>query len=167
MKLRRAIIIDVEHEGDSLRSVSTMEDDYHAMRLELAIDLKGLVITEARAEMSRHPYTVCPGATASIGALVGVRFGLKVKRAYREAIARESGCTHIGELADNTFDYLVQKVFWDGLGQEVPDRQAWEKMMFSFLNEKNTCHAFNATRNFFPGIDDFLPQHPQAEKEKP
>jgi hypothetical protein len=140
---RRNIDIQVELEGSTLRSVSRMVDEYHDMELHLTIDLQTKAITECRPAMHKHPTPACPGALQALQGVVGLTIDLRIKRAFRNAVPKAAGCTHFTETFDNTFDYLLQKLYWDGLGADITDRDAHEQLILAFLREQNTCAAFN------------------------
>lgn len=157
---RRRIDIEVTVEGPALRTRSRMEDEYHTMELELTIDLRNNTISRCAGKMEKHPYGVCPGATASLGRAVGLVIMPGVKKAFRKQVPKAIACAHFTEIVDNTFDFVIQKIYWDGVGMEIQDRGDHENQLFGFLNESDTCFAFNRERGFKPTMNDFLPQHP-------
>lgn len=157
---KRTIEIDVEVENRELRASSRMIDEYHDMTFYLRLDLDTNSIRECSATMEKIPYRICPSALDSLAGAVGLEIGLGIKKRFRTAVPRAEGCAHITELADNTFDYLMQKLFWDGVGMEDLNRRELESSTFAFLNATNACTVFNKERQFEPGPEDFLPDPP-------
>lgn len=159
-KFKRTIEIDVEVEGRELRSSSRMTDEYHDMTFSLTLDLGEHRIRDCSASMNRFPYRPCQAAVDSLRQAVGLEVGLGIKKRFRAAVPRAEGCAHITELADNTFDYLMQKLFWDGVGREDLNREQLEAMTLQFLNQSDACKVFNKQTRFQPGPHDFLPEPP-------
>lgn len=162
---RRRIDIEVAVEGRVMRTRSRMEDEYHAMELELTVDLTTKTISGCTGKMEKHPYAVCPGATAALARAVGLEILPGVKKAYRQAVPKSAGCAHFTEIVDNTMDFLLQKIYWDGVGIDIDDRGQHESRLFGLLNESDTCFAFNKARGFKPTVSDFLPPHPEQKKK--
>lgn len=163
-KYRRRIDIEVTVEGPTMHTRSRMEDEYHALELELTIDLASKTISACSGKMEKHPYAVCPGATAALGRAVGLEILPGIKKTYRKQVPKAVGCAHFTEIVDNTMDFLIQKIYWDGVGIEIDDRGQHENRLFGFLNESDTCFAFNREKGFQPTVSDFLPQHPDQKK---
>jgi hypothetical protein len=167
-RFQRTISIDVEVEGEDLHCTSQMVDEYHDITLKMTFFLPSETLVACTAEMAKHPYKPCPGAIEALHGAIGLQMGLGIKKAFRTAVSKEKGCVHISELVDNTFDYLVQKLYWDGVGRDIMDRDQWETLTFAWLNENNTCNAFNSARAFFPKQSEFLPGYVNAApKAKP
>ena len=70
----------------------------HDMRLRLRVRHPGLVITQARAEMASHHYTICPEALPPLGQLVGLSISRGFTREVNERFGRERGCAHFTAL---------------------------------------------------------------------
>ena len=162
---RRNIAIDVTVEGQTLTSVSRMTDEYHDLELHLTLNLNGYFITACEGRMHKHPYQVCPGALEALKLVVGMHVSPGVKKEYRRTVPKAVGCAHFTEVFENTFDFLLQKLYWDGAGREIADREGHEKMIFGILNQSDTCFAFNKNTGFLPEPSEFLPAHP-AERKK-
>lgn len=70
----------------------------HDMRLGLRVRHPDLVITEARAEMTAHPYTICPEALPPLAGLVGLSIARGFTREVNERFGRQRGCAHFTAL---------------------------------------------------------------------
>lgn len=81
-------------EGGDTVSVTSLDDDFHSMRVALRIDRRGTV-TEAAGVMHRHPYDVCPRAVELFDKLVGVSLVSKPVEQTRARVARTEGCLHL------------------------------------------------------------------------
>lgn len=162
---RRNILIDVEVEAQILRSASRMIDEYHDLELFLTIDLESYLITACEGRMNKHPYRVCPGALDSLKLVIGMRMSPGVKKTLKHTLPKAAGCAHFTEVFENTFDFLMQKLYWDGAGRTIEDRAGHEKLLFGFLNQSDTCFAFNKQTGFSPEASEFLPEHPSERKK--
>lgn len=165
-KFRRHISVEADVAGATLTSRSHMRDEYHDLELDLTIDLAANVITACAGRMHQHPYQVCPGALASLQRVVGLHLTPGVKKAYRHAMPKAAGCAHFTELFENTFDFLMQKLYWDGVGLAIENRAEHEKLLFGFLNQSDTCFAFNRETGFSPEPSEFLPPRTQGDPDQ-
>lgn len=162
---QRSIQIQVETEGAQLTSRSVMEDEYHSLELQLQIELTTHQITECKTAMRKYPYELCPSSQAALAAAVGLKLSPVSKKDFRRAVVREQGCAHFTELFDNTVDYLLQKIYWDGVGFEGVSREEIEDKSFAFLNDSNTCRVFNRETQYKPRPHEFLPKVKPTERE--
>jgi hypothetical protein len=90
----------------------------HDMRLRLRVRHPGLVITQARAEMASHPYTVCPEALPPLGQLVGLSISRGFTREVNERFGRERGCAHFTALI-----HAMAPAVRQGAGVAFPDHE--------------------------------------------
>lgn len=75
---------------------AALEDDFHHFLVEIA-HADG-VVTAARSESRRFPYSLCPAAGERLGELVGTSVRLPIIRAQAQVQARLQ-CTHQHDLA--------------------------------------------------------------------
>ena len=73
---------------------AALEDDIHRMAVTLHHD--GEVVTGVEAEMSRHPWDLCPGAVAKVEA----DFTGRPLAPSARTIDKKANCTHLFDLAE-------------------------------------------------------------------
>jgi hypothetical protein len=87
----------VRMDGESL-SLTSLDDDFHEMRIALRVAPDGTII-EAAGRMNRHPYDTCPRAVESLAALEGANvFAAKSSERLRDRIPRSEGCLHLADM---------------------------------------------------------------------
>lgn len=114
---RRTIQVDSYDEGDTLRVVGRLRDErpwhdtrsvLHDMELRLRVEVAGLRIVGAEAQMHAFPHEECPFVAPKFAELVGLSIARGFTRALRESFAGVSGCQHLHELARVTGPAVFQ-----------------------------------------------------------
>ena len=102
-------------EGDETLSLTSLDDDFHEMRIAMRVAADG-TIRETAGRMNRHPYDTCPRAVMSLTSLVGANvFFPKAEGGCRDRIPRSEGCLHLADMLAIAFrSYRIAK------GHEVP-----------------------------------------------
>ena len=72
--------------------------EIHNMTVTLRVSYPDFTITHISAEMTTHPYTICPEAIPPVTELVGLSIARGFNRAVHERIGREKGCAHLTAL---------------------------------------------------------------------
>ena len=85
-----------EHE---IVTKATMLDLNHHIRVELTIDLTNETITDAQAQMTKVPYSVCQLTLNNIRKIVGLRIERGVHKQLVDRLGHADGCTHMVDLA--------------------------------------------------------------------
>ncbi|MDB5424587.1 MAG: hypothetical protein JWQ29_2003 [Phenylobacterium sp.] len=118
--LRRRIEI-VTHgslaEGGEARAV--LEDDFHHFRV--AVRHSGGVITDARADSPRHPYSTCPLASDGLQDLVGMTLSASSQAVFGATDASLQ-CTHMLDLAGLAAAAVAQGIARRTYEIVAPDR---------------------------------------------
>ncbi len=93
---RRRIELAARHapEGGQVRIV--LEDDFHHFRV--ALSYRDGVICALNGAAPRHPFSVCPGATAELVKLVGMPLA-RIANAVTQHTDASEQCTHLLDLA--------------------------------------------------------------------
>jgi hypothetical protein len=153
---RRSIELEVRVDGDEFVATGTLRDHrpdaglaerLHEMSLTLRVDpAKGMLVTEAEADMRRYPHAECPGAEPTADRLVG----LSVARGWNRAVQGELGgslsCAHLTHLATVLGPALVQGMASAGARRRreapptdgAPDEQGIASMAWM----TGTCHMW-------------------------
>jgi len=85
-------------DGDETLSLTSLDDDFHEMRIALRVASDGTIL-EAAGRMNRHPYDTCPRAVESLAGLVGANvFVPKADGEMKERIPRSEGCLHLADM---------------------------------------------------------------------
>jgi hypothetical protein len=128
-------------ESGGWMSITSLDDDFHSMRIALRIAADGQ-ITEAAGRMLRRPYDTCPRAVESLEAIVGATVARPgAHRQIGERIPRTEGCLHL-------YDMLVVafRAFRISKGHDIDPHYHGEhtrKMMLQMLpNMRDTCVSF-------------------------
>lgn len=82
-------------------------DPFHEMRLLIEYSSEDLRILDASARMMRFPYPSCEGAVSSVKRLKGVLLKENPYRELERLIGGEEGCTHLWNMAQESFDTLL------------------------------------------------------------
>lgn len=85
-----------EHE---IVTKATMLDLNHHIRVELTIDLRNESISDARAQMTKVPYSVCQFTLGNIKKIVGLKIGRGIHKQLVDTLGHAEGCTHMVDLA--------------------------------------------------------------------
>jgi hypothetical protein len=126
---------------DGWVSVTSLDDDFHSMRVALRFDSSGAV-TEAGGRMLRHPYDTCPRALESLENLVGANvMAPGAHNQIKERVPRTEGCLHVADMVTVAF-----RAFRISKGHDMP--AGWEgdsarKRILTLLpHVRDTCVSF-------------------------
>jgi len=96
-----------------------LEDDFHHFRVRL--HHAGEKVVEMEGEALRYPWTTCPGATAPLQALRGLRLSSRVSAPAHEHDPR-AHCTHLFDLASLAFTHAASGRSTRLYEIRIPDR---------------------------------------------
>jgi len=109
----------------------------HGMWLRFTID-DAMRIHEVEAVTDHGPYGICPAITSNFKRLEGLTIGPGFRRAVRERVGGDQGCTHlvelVGPVATTAFQTMVARRRLKGA--EGDSRSGSERPPFL-----GTCHA--------------------------
>ena len=78
---------------------ATMLDLNHHIRVELTIDLRHETITDAQAQMTKVPYSICQLTLGNLRKIVGLKIERGIHKQLIDSLGHAEGCTHIVDLA--------------------------------------------------------------------
>jgi len=109
----------------------------HDMSLTVRVRHPDLVITLAVADMTAHPYTLCPEALPPLQQLVGLSVARGFTRGVNERFGRQRGCAHLTALVHAMGPAIRQGAGAAFREETLPraDRDLW------FID---TCQAWRA-----------------------
>jgi hypothetical protein len=127
-------------------SVTSLDDDFHSMRVALRIADDGTIV-EAAGKMLRRPYDTCPRALETLRHLVGASLARPSShRQIKDRVPRTEGCLHVVDMVEIAF-----RAFRIAKGHDIPPGYAGEgtrKMLLELLpNMRNTCVSFAIKRD--------------------
>lgn len=129
----------------------------HDITVRLVLDTD-LQVHAADARMEATPFSICPGATGALKALVGLGVGPGWNRRVRELLGRAVSCTHIVELLGPMATTALQGI--------TPLRNAAIEKSAGDVRHRfrvDSCYAFSANREV---VARLLP-HLRDEKPAP
>lgn len=97
-KLERYEVNMIPDKGYEVRG--QWKDDIHDIRTRILYDYTTYKVLEAEAEIVSAPFDICQQGVESIKELVGVTVGGGYMKTIREKIKSQTGCLHVGELAE-------------------------------------------------------------------
>ena len=123
--------------GDESLSLTSLDDDFHEMRIALRVANDGTVL-EAVGRMNRHPYDTCPRAVESLAGLVGQNV-FAPKPSYRQSVPRSEGCLHLLDMVGVAF-----RSFRIAKGHEIPHRgeEGRREFLKVLPHIRDTCVSF-------------------------
>ena len=96
----RNINIAVARKNDrEIVTKATMLDLNHHIRVELTIDLQNETITDAQAQMTKVPYSICQLTLNNIRKIVGLKVQRGIHKQLLDTLGHADGCTHMVDLA--------------------------------------------------------------------
>ena len=96
----RNINISVSRKNDrEIVTKATMLDLNHHIRVELTIDLQSETITDAQAQMTKAPYSICQLTVNAIRKIVGLKIERGIHKQLVDTLGHADGCTHMVDLA--------------------------------------------------------------------
>lgn len=127
-------------------SVTSLDDDFHSMRVALRIDEAGTIV-EAAGKMLRRPYDMCPRALESLRGLVGASLARPSShRQIKDRVPRTEGCLHVVDMVEIAF-----RAFRIAKGHDIPEDYAGEntrRMLLTMLPQmRDTCVSFAIKRD--------------------
>jgi DUF2889 family protein len=129
----------IYRDGDETLSLTTLDDDFHEMRIALRVGADGTIL-EAVGRMNRHPYDTCPRAVESLAGLVGANVYVpKAGGGLREMIPRSEGCLHLADMLGVAFrSYRIAR------GHEVPysGELGRREILTLMPHVRDTCVSF-------------------------
>jgi len=122
-------------------SITSLDDDFHSMRIALRIASDG-EITQAAGRMLRRPYDTCPRAIESLALIEGANVARPgAHRQISERIARTEGCLHLYDMVVVAF-----RAFRISKGHDIDPNYHGEgtrRNMLNFLpNMRDSCLSF-------------------------
>ena len=135
-------------EGKILVEASLLDLD-HSARVFLTFEVGERKIVEARAEMSKVPFKVCPRTLGKIDELVGLRVEAGVVRKVAERIGHRTGCVHLVELAVNAVRMAAPILMAEAIGidsRDFAELSEEERLRLGRPFLKDTCYAYNEER---------------------
>lgn len=105
-----------EHE---IVTKATLLDLNHHIRVELVVDLPSETITDARAQMTKVPYSVCQLALDNIRRIIGLRIQRGIHKQLADRLGHADGCTHMVDLAVEAVKLSANVII--GLNKVGPD----------------------------------------------
>lgn len=85
-----------EHE---IVTKATMLDLNHHIRVELTINLESESITDAQAQMTKVPYSICQLTLINIRKIIGLKIQRGIHQELVDKLGHAEGCTHMVDLA--------------------------------------------------------------------
>lgn len=172
---RRTIVIESFDTDDSYLLCASLTDerpwadgeelirDVHAMTLDVTVDKKTFVVTDAHAEMTRTPHMECNAIEPAFRNLIGLSVTRGFNRAVQERLGRQRGCTHLEFLARAIGPAVIQTM------ASASSRRAGAAGISRTVKEDsdswltNTCHlwaedSIGATKireGWRPGLDGY------------
>ncbi len=129
---------------------ATMLDLNHHIRVELTIDLRDETITDADAQMTRVPHSICHLTLNNIRKIVGLRIQRGIQRELADRLGHADGCTHMVDLAMEAVRLSANvMVGLTKVGPEWFDRgELSEQEMIARIRPflRNTCLPFKDTQ---------------------
>jgi hypothetical protein len=127
--------------GDEWISFTSLDDDFHSMRVALRFDATG-VITEVGGRMLRHPYETCPRAIESLRNLIGANVATPgAHNQIKDRVPRTEGCLHVADMVTIAF-----RAFRISKGHDMPEGwkgdEARRKILNLLPNVRDTCVSF-------------------------
>lgn len=127
-------------------SVTSLDDDFHSMRVALHIDESGTIVAAA-GRMLRRPYDMCPRALESLRNLIGASLARPSShRQIKDRVPRTEGCLHVVDMVEISF-----RAFRIAKGHDIPEDYAGEntrRMLLTMLPQmRNTCVSFAVKKN--------------------
>ena len=113
-KLERYEVNMIPDKGYEVRG--QWKDDIHDIRTRIVFDYLTYKVREAEAEVVSAPFDICQEGVKAIKELIGVNVGGGYMKTIREKIMSQSGCMHVGELAE----YSVTAAL-NCAAREIPD----------------------------------------------
>ncbi|MBI3949767.1 MAG: DUF2889 domain-containing protein [Acidobacteria bacterium] len=134
--------------GDRVLLEATLLDLEHSIRIEMLVNVDSCGIEDAKAQMMKGPYTICPQALEQMRNLVGLKIGRGILHGVTKAVGGSAGCSHLVEVCQAAVQFganflLGRKADFKGLGYE--DHKQWPepaqiRLWLPVL--RNTCHVF-------------------------
>ncbi|MEI8148065.1 MAG: DUF2889 domain-containing protein [Actinomycetes bacterium] len=172
---RRTIIIESFDTEDSFLINATLTDerpwadgeelvrDVHGMTLDVEVDRRSFVVTNANATMHRTPHMECVAIEPAFRNLIGLSVTRGFNKSVQERLGRQRGCTHLEFLARAIGPVVIQAMASSssrqggaaGISRTVKeDSDSWLT---------NTCHlwatdSIGATKireGWRPGLDGY------------
>lgn len=85
-----------EHE---IVTKATMLDLNHHIRVELTINLQNETITDAQAQMTKVPYSICQLTLGNLKKIIGLKIQRGIHKQLVDKLGHAEGCTHMVDLA--------------------------------------------------------------------
>ncbi len=96
----RNINAAVAREGrDLIRTKASLLDLNHNMRVEILVRISDRSIIDARAQMTKTPFAICPKTASFVENLIGLKIERGITKKVAELLGRSEGCTHLFELS--------------------------------------------------------------------
>ena len=172
---RRTIVIESFDTDDSYLLRASLTDerpwadgeelirDVHAMTLDVTVDRRSFIVTDANAEMTRTPHMECTAIEPAFRNLIGLSVTRGFNRAVQERLGRQRGCTHLEFLARAIGPAVIQTM------ASASSRRAGAAGISRTVKEDsdswltNTCHlwaedSIGATKireGWRPGLDGY------------
>jgi len=140
----RTMTISYRQDNDIMWVQSRMQDDHHDMKLYWQIDVPKHTVIGLEGEMDQKPFEDCSQSLQMVQNMVGLVIGAGVKKNFRTRFSKETGCTHISELALATFDFIIARLYGPN-SQDFTQAEKEKRVceMAHFLCQNNSCTIFN------------------------
>lgn len=139
-KFQRNIALDISREENLLIARSTMTDQFHDIRLMVAVDFDTLVIKDIELIHHRAPTPTCCGIVPKMDSLIGCHVGKGLTRKVFEATSGSEGCINIRNLLLASLPLVLNLKAGSGIEEEA---ELIPKMAEEF---DGSCVGYN--RNF-------------------
>lgn len=129
--------------GEEWLSLTTLDDDFHEMRIALRVGSDGSVL-EATGRMNRHPFDTCPRAVSSLAGLVGLNVYLSPRGGRpSDRIPRSEGCLHLADMIGVAF-----RAFRISKGHDIPHEGEPKRIEFLQVlpHLRDTCISYAVER---------------------
>jgi hypothetical protein len=141
LKFTRGFNTQLFDVGDGWISLTSLDDDFHSMRVALRFDASG-VITEVGGRMLRHPYETCPRAIESLRNLIGANVATPgAHNQIKDRVPRTEGCLHVADMVTIAF-----RAFRISKGHDMPEGwhgdEARKRIIELLPNVRDTCVSF-------------------------
>lgn len=156
--LLRGIVRDTKPGGLYIAE-DTEPMDIHHMVMDLTIDMRGMLITDAKLVMDTRPHTVCTDIVPHYSKLVGLSIARGFSNKVRELFGGPRGCTHTTALLLAMGPVAIQSM-WSmraaanreaesgGTSVRVGRKPTREEREAGFAMNLNTCHVWDAEGAF-------------------
>jgi hypothetical protein len=113
----------------------------HHMTLRMEVSLPDVLVTAADANMASHPHEACPGATAHVQQLVGLRITVSSR------LGGKRSCNHLLSLAQTigtvvALSYAARMSLLDPELASLPDDDYFRLVVAEHDNVVDSCYVW-------------------------